>query len=74
MRFMRYILYVNSGFRIRVSHHELTSALEGKPVKQEILDLLNSEEYKRILSFFEERVTFIEERNPTGKKDYYLHN
>ena len=66
MRFMRYILYVNSGFRIRVSHHELTSALEGKPVKQEILDLLNSEEYKRILSFFEERVTFIEERNPTG--------
>lgn len=66
MRFMRFLLYTHSGFKIRVTHHELTSALEGRPVKQEILDILNSDEYRDILEFFESHITFLEDKNPTG--------
>lgn len=74
MRFMRYLLYIHSGFRKRVSHHELTSAIEGHPVSQEILDILQSDSYQDILNFFESHIVFLEDKNPTGKKDYYLHN
>ena len=66
MRFMRYLLYVQSKFKLRITHQELTSTIEGKPISQEVLDLLESEEYKKILSFFEEHVVFLEEKNPTG--------
>lgn len=66
MRFMRYLLYVHSGFKIRVSHQELTSTLEGNPISEEVLNILESEEYKKIMEFFESHVTFLEDRNPTG--------
>lgn len=66
MRFMRYLLYVKSGYKIRITHQELTSTLEEHPVSEEVLNLLESEEYRKILDFFENRVTFIEAKNPTG--------
>ena len=58
MRFMRYLLYIHSGFKIRVTHQELTSTLEGNPVSEEVLNVLESEEYKKIMEFFESHVTF----------------
>ena len=67
LRFMRHLLYVKSGFKIRLSLQELTSAREGHPVSEEVIQILQSEEYKKILDFFEEHVTFIEGgKNPTG--------
>lgn len=66
MRFMRYLMYQKSGHKLRVPHHQLTSAIEGKPVNPEILDTLESEEYQKILKFFEEHVTFLKSKNPTG--------
>lgn len=66
MRFMRYILYIYSGSRKRVSHHELTSAVEEHPVSQETLDTLQSDDYQDILNFFESHVIFLEDKNPTG--------
>ena len=67
LRFMRHLLYVHSGFKIRVSLQELTSAQEGHPVDEKVLEILESEEYKKIMDFFEEHVTFIESgKNPTG--------
>lgn len=66
MRFMRYLLYVHSGFKIRITHQELTSTLEGHPISEEVLNILESEEYKKIMEFFESHVTFLEDRNPTG--------
>lgn len=51
LRFMRHLLYVHSGFRIRVSLQELTSAQEGHPVDEKVLELLESEEYKKIMNF-----------------------
>ena len=66
LRFMRYLLYVHSGFKIRISHKALTSTLEGHPVNEEVLKILESKEYKDILDFFESRVEFLEAKNPTG--------
>jgi len=66
MRFMRYLLYTHSGFRTRVSHHELTSTIEGQPVSENILATLESEEYRNIMDFFESHVEFVTSKNPTG--------
>lgn len=67
LRFMRHLLYVKSGYKIRLTLQELTSAREGHPVDQEVIDILESKEYKDILNFFEERVMFLEDcKNPTG--------
>lgn len=74
MRFMRHLLYVKSKFNIRVTHNELTSTLEGCPIDEKILQILDSGDYKSILDFFEDRVEFLDSKNPTGKKDCYLLN
>ena len=66
MRFMRYLLYTQSGFQTRVPQQELTSTHEGHPVDDEILEKLEQNGLRKILDFFEERVTFIEPKNPTG--------
>ena len=66
MRFMRYLMFMKSNRTLRVSHHELNSTIEGKPVSEEVLDLLESEEYQKILKFFEDHITFIDSANPTG--------
>ena len=68
MRFMRYLLFSKSNHRIRVSHHELTSAVEGHPVSEEVLQTLQEDEYNSILNFFEENVIFMNSKNPTGKR------
>ena len=66
MRFMCYLLYILSERKIRISPMYLQSIKEGQPVRKEILDLLNSLEYRSILNFYEDHVYFISERNPTG--------
>ena len=64
LRFMSYLLYTLSGKRI--SPLDLRSTDSSKPLNQDILDLLRSEEYTNILEYFEEVVTFMSSRNPTG--------
>ena len=66
MRFMRYLMFMRSGRRLRVTHHELNSTLAGRPVDEGILELLETEEYQKILNFFEENVIFVDATNPTG--------
>jgi hypothetical protein len=44
----------------------LQSVRSGHPVDKEVLDLLNSLEYRSILDFYEDHVHYISERNPTG--------
>lgn len=65
-RFMCHLLYVNSKFTIRISPTQLKSIKEGVVVDEEILQLLHSEEYQKILKFFESRIEFVTDRNPTG--------
>lgn len=66
MRFMCHLLYVLSGKKIRISPMQLQSVRQGDAINKEILDLLNSIEYRSILDFYENHVHFITERNPTG--------
>ena len=64
LRFMSYLLFTISGKR--VAPIDLKSTSEERILSQEILDLLESEEYQSILKFFEEHVIFLSDRNPTG--------
>lgn len=66
MRFMCYLLYTLSNKKIRVSPMKLQSVRQGNVVEKEVLDLLNSLEYRSILDFYEDHVHFITDRNPTG--------
>ena len=66
MRFMCHLLYILSHNKIRVSPMKLQSVNNGCPVEKEVLDLLNSLEYRSILDFYEDHVHFISERNPTA--------
>lgn len=74
LRFMSYLLYTLSGMKIRVSPMDLKSTNASKILDEEILNILKSEKYQKILSFYEENVLFITARNPTGiyktLKDY----
>lgn len=65
-RFMCYLLYALSHGRIRRSPTELRSTKEEFPIEPEVLELLRSEQYQNILNFYEEHVTFLPDRNPTG--------
>jgi len=66
LRFMSYLLYTMSGFRIRVSPLDLQSVNSDKVVDERILEMLHSLEYQSILRFYEEHVHFMSSRNPTG--------
>lgn len=67
IRFMCHLLYILSDKKIRVSPMMLQSINKGLSVSKDILDLLNSLEYRSILDFYEDHVHFISDRNPTGK-------
>jgi hypothetical protein len=45
---------------------KLQSVNKGYMVEPEVLELLNSIEYRSILDFYEDHVEFVQERNPTG--------
>ena len=61
---MAYLLYILSG--IEVSPVDLSSVDERKPLSKEVLDMLESTEFQDILRYYEEHVTFMPSRNPTG--------
>ena len=66
LRIYAYIIaYLTQG-RIIVSPEDLESVDERKPISQEVLDIMDSEEFIRIADKFEECVTFYEDRNVTG--------
>lgn len=66
LRFMSYLLYTLSNFKIKISPTDLRSTRSNKVISQDILDLLNTEEYTKIISFFEEHIIFSSSTNPTG--------
>ena len=66
MKFMCYLLFRLSGHKIRIDIKTLKSVDEHRIVSPEIIELLDSPEYQSILDFFEEHITFVPDRNPTG--------
>lgn len=77
IQFMSFLLYWLSHGKIRVEPKELRSV--SKIVDEDVLRILNSDEYKIYFDFFERHVTFIDNiKNPFGIfkicKDYALAN
>jgi hypothetical protein len=67
--FLAYLLKYRDG--IRISPSDLKSTNRDRPVSQEVLDLINSEEYQEIIKKFEETVIYIDDiANPTGINQY----
>lgn len=65
-RFMSFLLYTLSKGKIRIAPIDLKSTKNNKPVDDKILELLNTEEYSKIIQFFEDNVIFSSSTNPTG--------
>lgn len=63
-RFMSYLLNKLSKGKLRYSPSQLRSVTKALP--QEVIDTLESEEYKKILNFYEEHIIFDSSSNPTG--------
>ena len=65
-RFMSYLLYTLSGYKIRISPTDLRSVRNNKVLDETIIDLLKKDEYLDNLKFFESNVIFSASTNPTG--------
>lgn len=63
-RFMSFLLFTKSG--IRISPTDLKSTDNSRILDPHILELLKSEEYRKILNFFEKTVIFSDSTNPSG--------
>lgn len=69
--FMCYLLYELSQGKIHLSPKELKSVNEDMPLPQEVIDILDSDEYKYYYKKFEECVEYIDDiKNPTGINKY----
>lgn len=67
LQIMSHLLWRLSKGKIRVSPKELRSVSASNPIEQEIIDILESDEYIAYFKFFEESVEFIDSiRNPFG--------
>lgn len=76
-RFMSFLLNHLSNGRIRISPRDLRSTSNENPLSEDILNILKSDQYTKILNFFEKTVDFISDGcNPTGMykicRDYAL--
>lgn len=64
-RFMSFLLNLLSNGKIKVSPSDLRSS-KNKALNEEIISILESEEYQEIFKFYEETVIFDSVSNPTG--------
>ena len=65
-RFISYLLYDYTKGQIRISPRDLRSTTNDKPCPQEVLDMLENDEIKDILDYFESNIIFNTTGNPTG--------
>lgn len=66
MRIISHLLYKLSNGKIEVSPTDLMSSNNDKPLSDEALEMMNSEEFVNIMNYFEECSIFSDSQNPTG--------
>lgn len=66
LRFMAFLLNNLTEGKYHISPTDLQSTDERKPVPEEALKIMESEEFNKIYSIFESIVEFRDEQNPTG--------
>lgn len=65
LRFISHLIYKLSDYTIEVSPEQLLSS-NNVPISKEVLDIMDSEEFNKIMDFFEAHVFFSDSSNPTG--------
>lgn len=65
-RFCSFLLHTFSNHKYRCSPMVLNSINENETVPDEVLDLLDTEEYQNIFKFYLDHVEFKKDKNPTG--------
>ena len=63
-RFYSWLL--NQHYKVRISPSDLRSSDNERPVPEEILDMIDSDEFVDIVDYFESHIIFSDESNPTG--------
>lgn len=66
MRIISHLLYKLSNGKIEVSPTDLMSSNNDKPLSDEALEMMDSEEFVNIMNYFEECSIFSDSQNPTG--------
>jgi hypothetical protein len=67
LQMMSHLLWILSKGKIRVSPKDLRSVSAEKPLEQDIIDILESDEYAEYFKYFETHVDFIDSiKNPFG--------
>lgn len=66
LRFMSYLLYTLSDYKIRASPTDLKSIRNDRILDENIINLLKEDRYLNILKFFESNIIFSNSLNPTG--------
>ena len=65
-RFMCYLLYTLSNKAVRINPQDLRSTNENNPLPEEVIVLLESDDYKKVLEYFLNCIHFQTDTNPTG--------
>lgn len=63
-RFYSWLL--NQHYKVRISPSDLRSSDNERPVPEDILEKIDSDEFVDIVDYFEDHIIFSEESNPTG--------
>jgi hypothetical protein len=66
LRYMSYLLFTLSKKNIRISPADLESTNEEHVLSEDVLRLLQTEEYQKRFAFFEKSIEFMESTNPSG--------
>lgn len=65
-RFISWLLYDYTDHKVHISPSDLRSSKNDKPVPEEVLDILESDDVKDMIDYFEQHIVFSQESNPTG--------
>lgn len=65
-RFISWLLYDYTDHKVHISPSDLRSSKNDKPVPEEVLDILESDDVKDMIDYFEKHIVFSQESNPTG--------
>lgn len=65
-RFISWLLYDYTDHKIHISPSDLRSSKNDKPVPEEVLEILESDDVKDMIDYFEQHIIFSQESNPTG--------
>lgn len=65
-RFISWLLYTHTNGRYRLSPRDLMSSKNDTPLTDEVLEILESDEFTAKVDFFVDSIIFSDESNPTG--------